>query len=499
MTNQDQSGPRLGPRPVVRPPVDQEATETFGRPEGFGGSFLETDQHLAEREYSPTDRPPDPALAEAFAPHGAGESLQRQPAEAGALEAAEEDGKPSDAGGDPWNDPSATPSLGTPAVPTVRRVATTGPTTGKVSVRDVLTGRRVSWTALGLLALGALVIGLVGGVVGRNTVELKPPVNSSKVTLQTDESAHLPTSRYAAVASAMADSVVQVRTFSDDDETPGSGVIIDPRGYIVTNNHVITDAARDPAKYKISVVFNNGTEVPATLVGRDPKTDIAVVKIDTADKLTPARLGNSDKLTVGEEVIAAGAPLGLRSTVTHGIVSALHRAVNLGPPKGSDDTDSVLDAVQIDAAINRGNAGGPLINMNSEVIGINAAGNGGGGTGSIGLNYAIPVNEVRSVADALIRDGKIVHPTLGLTAKSVSDFLANGAKVANVVVGGPAEKGGVIENDVIVKVGNRAIANADEYVVAVRQLQIGQDAPIEVVRGGRTITLTVNPAADNPA
>ena len=499
MTNQDQSGPRLGPRPVVRPPVDQAATETFGRPDGFTGSFVETDQHLADREYTPTDHPRDPELAKAFARNGAGESLQRPPAGAGGSEAGDGAGTPGEVAGDPWNDPSAAPSLGTPAVPKPRRVQTAETTTDKVKVRDVLTGRRVSWTALGMLALSALVIGLVGGVIGRNTVELKPPVNDAEVTLQTDESSHLPTSRYAAVAAAVADSVVQVRTFSDDDETPGSGVITDPRGYIVTNNHVITDAARDPAKYKISVVFNNGTEVPATLVGRDPKTDIAVVKVDTPDKLTPARLGNSDKLTVGEEVIAAGAPLGLRSTVTHGIVSALHRAVNLGPPDGSDDTDSVLDAVQIDAAINRGNAGGPLIDMNSEVVGINAAGNGGGGSGSIGLNYAIPVNEVRSVADALIRDGKIVHPTLGLTAKSVSDFLATGAKVANVVVGGPAEKGGVVENDVIVKVGNRPIANADEYVVAVRQLQIGQDAPIEVVRGGRTITLTVDPAADNPA
>jgi S1-C subfamily serine protease len=189
--------------------------------------------------------------------------------------------------------------------------------------------------------------------------------------------------------------------------------------------------------------------------------------------------------------------LGLRSTVTHGIVSALHRAVSTGPPGGDDDTDSVLDAVQIDAPINKGNAGGPLIDMNSEVIGINAAGSGGGG--SIGLNYAIPVNEVKSVTDALIRDGKIVHPTLGLTAKSVSDAIATGAKVANVVVGSPAERGGIIENDVIVKVGNRPIVDADEYVVAVRQLQIGQDAPIEVVRGGRHIVLTVNPAPDNAA
>jgi S1-C subfamily serine protease len=303
-------------------------------------------------------------------------------------------------------------------------------------------------------------------------------------------------SRYATVAAAVADSVVTVRT-SDDDEVPGSGVVIDPRGYIVTNNHVIAEAAKDPAKYKIFVIFNNGTEVQASLTGRDPKTDLAVLKVDNVEKVTPARLGDSDKLTVGEEVIAAGSPFGLRSTVTHGIVSALHRAVSTGPPEGDDDTDSVIDAVQTDAAINKGNAGGPLINMNSEVIGINSAGSGGGG--SIGINYAIPVNEVRAVTDALIRDAKIVHPTLGLTAKSVSDAVATGAKVANVVVGGAAEKGGVIENDVIVRVGNRLVTNADEFVVAVRQLVIGQDAQVEVVRGGRHITLTVNPAPDNAA
>jgi S1-C subfamily serine protease len=492
MTDQDQSATRLGPRPVERPAVDPAATKAFGRPDGFSGSFVETDQHLAEREYSPTDQTPDPAIADAFGRRDPGDTLQRPPSDAAPVEADDDPDAP-EAPGNTWRDASAAPSLGTPAMPKSRPVATVDPI-GKVGVRDVLSGRKVSWTALGLLTLGALAVGLIGGVIGRNTVELKPPVNSSEVNLRTD-GGQLPASRYAAVAAAAADSVVTIKTTSDDDEVQGSGVVIDPRGYIVTNNHVISEAAKDPAKYKISVVFNNGSEAPANLTGRDPKTDLAVLKVDNTDKLTVARFGDSDKLTVGEEVIASGAPLGLRSTITHGIVSALHRAVSTGPPDGDDDTDSVLDAVQIDAAINKGNAGGPLIDMNSEVIGINAAGSGGGG--SIGLNYAIPVNEVRSVTDALIRDGKIVHPTLGLTAKSVSDSLATGAKVANVIVGSPAEKGGIIENDVIVKVGNRTIADADEYVVAVRQLQIGQDAPIEVVRDGRHVVLTVNPAPDN--
>ena len=495
MANQDQSAPRLGPRAIERPTVDPAATEAFGRPQGFSGSFVETDQHLADHEYAPTDAPPDPELAEAFGRRDPGDTLQRQPVADASVET-DEDREASEARGDAWRDASAAPSMGTPAMPKPRPVAAAGPI-GKVGVRDVLSGRKASWTALGLLTLGALAIGLIGGVIGRNTVELKPPVNSSKVSLQTDDS-QVPASRYAAVAANAADSVVTIKTASDDDEVQGSGVVIDPRGYIVTNNHVISEAAKDPAKYKINVVFNNGKEVQANLAGRDTKTDIAVLKVDNVPDLVPAKLGDSDKLIVGEEVIAAGAPLGLRSTVTHGIVSALHRAVSTGPPGGDDDTDSVLDAVQIDAAINKGNAGGPLINMNSEVVGINAAGAGGGG-GSIGLNYAIPVNEVKSVSDALIKDGKIVHPTLGLTAKSVSDAIATGAKVANVIVGSPAEKGGIIENDVIVKVGNRPIVNADEYVVAVRQLQIGQDAPIEVVRGGRNIVLTVDPAPDNAA
>ncbi|MDT5029708.1 MAG: hypothetical protein QOE61_6776, partial [Micromonosporaceae bacterium] len=276
----------------------------------------------------------------------------------------------------------------------------------------------------------------------------------------------------------------------------GSGVVVDGRGYIVTNNHVISEAATNPSAFKISVVFNDGKEVPANLVGRDPKTDLAVLKVDNVDNLTVARFGDSEKVKVGEEVIAAGAPLGLRSTVTHGIVSALHRPVPLSGD--GSDTDTVIDGVQTDASINHGNSGGPLINMSSEVIGINTAGKSLSDSAS-GLGFAIPVNEVKDVVQTLIKDGKVSHPTLGLNAVSVSNSMASGALIKNVVGGGPADRAGILENDVVVKVGTRKVADADEMVVAVRQLKIGQDAPIEVVRDGRPVTLIVNPAPDNAA
>ncbi|MDT5391047.1 MAG: hypothetical protein QOE04_4688 [Mycobacterium sp.] len=492
MTNQDQSGtsPRLAPRPVSRPPVDPAATRAFGRPEGFSGSFLETDQHLGEHEYTPHDDAPDPDLAEAFGRHGEGDSLQRPPSDA---DADADSGRAlSDAEADPWRDPNAAPSAGTPAMPKPAPVVAAGPT-GKAGVRDVFTGRRVSWTALGLLALGALVIGILGGMLGRYTVDVKPATTSSKVNLETSDNSQEPSSRFAKVAAAVANSVITVRVakVDSDDLSLGSGVVIDPRGYIVTNNHVISEAAQDPSKYKISVVFNDGSEVPATLVGRDRKTDVAVLKVDNVNNLSVAKLGDSDKVQVGEEVIAAGAPIGLRSTVTQGIISALHRPVPL-PSDGESDTDTVLDGLQTDASINHGNSGGPLINMDSEVIGINTAGREDG----VLLNFAIPINEVSTVAETLIRDGKIVHPALGLTARSVSNAMATGAQVANVVAGSPADQAGILENDVIVKIGTRTVTDGDDYVVAVRQLQIGQDAPVEVVRDGKHLMLTINPTPD---
>ena len=363
-------------------------------------------------------------------------------------------------------------------------------------MRDVLFGGRVSYVALAVLAIIALVIGFAGGWVGRKTAEVVEAFTTSKVDAGDQRQRRRRPragSRKWLPRSPIRWSPSRRSAATRARRAPASSSTA--RGYIVTNNHVISEAATNPSQYKITVVFNDGKEVPANLVGRDPKTDLAVLKVDNVDNLSVARFGDSDKLRVGEEVIAAGAPLGLRSTVTQGIISALHRPVPLSGD--GSDTDTVIDGVQTDASINHGNSGGPLIDMNSEVIGINTAGKSLSDSAS-GLGFAIPVNEVKQVVETLIKDGKIAHPTLGLTARSVSNDVASGAQVANVKAGGPAEKGGILENDVVVKVGNREVADADEFVVAVRQLKIGQDAPIEVVRDGRHVTLTVTPAPTTP-
>jgi S1-C subfamily serine protease len=496
-SDQDNNGaPRLAPRPVSRPQVDPASRQAFSRPDGVQGSFVaervRPSKYRQAGEFTPHTEPADPVLTEAFGrPFPGADSLQRHPADAGALD----DGKAKDEledPEDPWRDPGAAAALGEPAV---SRSGAQGPDVShdRLGVRDVLFGGRVSYLALVVLGVLALLIGLVGGVVGRKTAEVVEAFTTSKVTLSTNNNSEAPAGRFAKVAAAVADSVVTIQSISDQEGMQGSGFVVDGRGYIVTNNHVISEAANNPSQFKTTAVFNDGKEVPAHLVGRDPKTDLAVLKVDNVNNLTVAKLGDSDKVRVGDEVLAAGAPLGLRSTVTHGIISALHRPIPLSG-EGSD-TDTVIDGVQTDASINHGNSGGPLIDMDSQVIGINTAGKSLSDSAS-GLGFAIPVNEAKVVAQTLIKDGKIVHPTLGLSARSVSNAVAQGAQVANVKAGGPAEKGGVLENDVVVKVGNRGVADADEFVVAVRQLTVGQPAPIEVVRDGRHVTLTVTPGPD---
>jgi S1-C subfamily serine protease len=305
-----------------------------------------------------------------------------------------------------------------------------------------------------------------------------------------------PESGFAKVAAAVKNSVVYIEDVRVSDHVGGfcAGVIIDGRGYIVTNNHPIATAVNNPGRYEVSVIFNDGKKVLANLVGRDPETDLAVLKVDNVKNLTVARLGDSDTMQVGDLVVAVGPPLGLRSTVTHGIISALHHPVPL-VGHGSNDTDTVIDAMQTDAPIHLGDSGGPLLDMDARVIGIISAC--AIATCADGPGYAIPINEAKDVVEVLLRDGKIHHPTLEVTTRSVSDSIASGALVTNVNADGPAQKGGILENDVIVKVGNRTVADANEFVVAVRQLTIGQPAPIEVVRDSRHVTLTVVPGSDD--
>ncbi len=469
----------MEPRPASPPPVDPAQTRAFGRPDGVTGSFLGSREQRDRGAYEPTDQPPGPVLATAFGSPDSGEAPERVLPDAWAADVAV--GEPAAA---PPPRESPAPELAAPAAT-------------KLGLLDVLFGRKASWLALTLLVVIALVTGLLGGLVGRMTTEVMAAFTTSKVDLQPKDTSELPTGRFAAVAAAVADSVVTIQVLSPQGSSLGSGVVVDGRGYLVTNNHVISEYAKNPKDYKLTVVFNDGTEVPASLVGRDRKTDIAVLKVDNVDNLTVARMGNSDKLRVGDEVVAAGAPLGLRSTITVGIVGALHRPVS-GEAEGSDDTDAVIDAVQIDASINHGNSGGPLFNMNAEVIGINAVIT---SNSSVGLNFAIPVNEVKYVADTLIRNGKIAHPSLGVGVGAADDSEAEdtpeiGARITQVTKGGAADKAGIQEGDLIVKVGDRPVTDADELIIAVRQLVVGQDAPVEVLRGGQSMVLVVNPTAD---
>ncbi len=243
----------------------------------------------------------------------------------------------------------------------------------------------------------------------------------------------------------------------------------------------------------LTVVFNDGkgTRVPGTIVGRDPASDLAVVKVDAAG-VTVAQLGDSDKLAVGDAVIAIGSPLGLEGTVTTGIISATHRPLRLSGE--GTDTNAVIDALQTDAAINPGNSGGALVDGSGAVIGINTAIRTLGdsqASGSIGLGFAIPINDAKAVADEIIRTGKVVHPTLGVSAKSATDGTTDGAQVQNVADGGPAAKAGIQEGDVIVKFGDRTVGNADELQVAVQEHNPGDTVPVELLRDGRKMTVQV--------
>ncbi|WP_280306776.1 S1C family serine protease [Nocardia neocaledoniensis] len=483
--------PNLGPRPVYRPHIDSHTARAFRRPNGQTGSFAphETDlpAKTADADQLVTQRPPDGVLAEAFArPAGSDELLQREP---GSDEPSTVVAGPVD----PWRDPAAGARLGAPAVPTP--AAERLPVAPKLSAREVLFGSRVAPKALAVLAALALGIAVLGGLVGRITAETASTLTSRKVTLDQSAGIEEPHSRIAAVANAVLPSVVSIRVTVGDNGATGSGVVIDGGGYVVTNNHVISMAATDKSdRAAIQVQFSDGTRVPAEIVGRDPKTDLAVLKVE-AKNLTVATLGKSADVQVGDDVLAVGSPLGLSKTVTSGIVSALHRPVKLAG-EGSD-TNAVIDAVQTDAAINPGNSGGALVDMQGRVVGINTAIRSETG-GSVGLGFAIPVDVMTTVTQTLIREGQMHHPVIGLSArtKTVANEVMSGAAVADVAPGSPAAKAGIVEGDVIVKIGDREVTNPDELVVAVQARKIGETVNVQLIRDGRQVDVPVTLESD---
>ncbi len=275
------------------------------------------------------------------------------------------------------------------------------------------------------------------------------------------------------------------KKFKQEMKGLGSGMIIDPQGHILTNYHVAGGSS------KLEVTLADGSKYPARLVGGDPKTDLAVIRITPKGRLAHVTFGDSDKVEVGEWVVAIGAPRALEKSVTQGIVSAKHR-------RGVTDPTSYQDFLQTDAAINPGNSGGPLLNLYGQVIGVNAAIATESG-GFEGIGFTIPSNIAQYVAKALIAHGKVERGWLGVTIRDLTPELAKtvraetlkGALVAEVTKGGPADKAGLKKDDVIVAYRGREVLDTNELRNAVAETPIGTEAKVAVLRGGKKTELTV--------
>jgi putative serine protease PepD len=304
------------------------------------------------------------------------------------------------------------------------------------------------------------------------------------------------------VADHVLPSVVTIAVSGPGGSGTGSGEVIRSDGYILTNNHVIAAAANGGS---VQVTFADGTSVPATIVGRDVLTDLAVLKVKPSDNLKVIGLGSSDSVQVGEPVIAIGAPLGLSGTVTSGIVSAMDRTVEV--PGEGDKTALLVSALQTDAAINPGNSGGALVNCSGDLVGVPTAGatvpspDGGSSAGSVGLGFAIPVNIAKTISDEIISTGKVSHAYFGVqTVPIPADAAAQaglkgGLFVGGVVAGSPAAKAGLREGDVITKINGKTATTNVQLQELTLTKNPGDTVALEYVRNGTSHSATVTLAA----
>ena len=369
---------------------------------------------------------------------------------------------------------------------------------------SVRTGRGPGWGALvGVAIAVALVAGTVGGALGGFLADRGTTTTGADPAPSPGAGAtQRPSGSIANIAASATPSVVTLRVEGADGDGTGSGWVYDDRGHIVTNNHVVAGAADGG---DITVVLANGQQLEASIVGRDSSYDLAVVKVDRTD-LAPLALGSSDDVVVGDQVVAVGAPLGLDSTVTSGIVSALNRPVT----PGDADDQAYINAIQTDAAINPGNSGGPLLDMQGRVIGVNSAiarapgSSISGQSGNIGVGFAIPSAQVATTVKQLIETGKAVHPVIGVfldpayTGEGVriADEGPNGQPAVNP--GGPADKAGLKAGDVVLSFDGRPVSEDGELVVAIRARAVGEEVTLTIRRDGaqRDVTMVLEGSQD---
>ena len=374
--------------------------------------------------------------------------------------------------------------------------------------------RRPGWGGGVAMGAGAAVLSslLTAGIVSATSDD---PVAASSTSASTGGSAapapvaadNVTSPDWGKVAAAVEPSVVSVKVQAGQSGGEGSGIVLDTSGHVLTNNHVVADAADGG---QIQVVLSDGRTYSAAIVGRDPSTDLAVIKISgPPSDLRPAVLGDSSSVKVGDSVMALGNPLGLSDTVTTGIVSAVDRPVTTSASQsqqqlGGSGEQVVTNAIQTDAAVNPGNSGGALVDSRGRVVGItssiaslSSSSFGGGQAGSIGLGFAIPVNVAKDISAQLIKSGTAQHAYMGVSlgdGTATSDGATRqAATIQQVSSGGPSDKAGLRDGDAVVAIDGEAVSGADSLVAQIRERRPGATVELTVVRGGQTqkVTLTL--------
>jgi putative serine protease PepD len=333
---------------------------------------------------------------------------------------------------------------------------------------------------LALMAISAIGGGVVGALVYAQSDSGEPGAQATRVV----DAPQLDYTSLASIASDVAPSVVSIQI----GRAGGSGVVMSADGYIITNAHVVEVASGD----RVSVRFSDGEVAQATIVGADARSDVAVIHVNGVSGLSPARFGESSDVLVGDTVLALGSPLGFDGSVTQGIISALDRTLEPERP-GQPPLSGLL---QTDAAINRGNSGGALVNLAGEVIGINTAiAVQNRDDGFLGVGFAVPSDRATSVAERLIAGEEVRHAFLGVRVASAQD---GGALVGEVSPGSPAAEAGLREGDIVVRLGDRRITDANDLVSAVQAAEVGQTLEIEFQRDGvpQTASVTLVEAED---
>jgi putative serine protease PepD len=395
---------------------------------------------------------------------------------------------------EPWRDPRS-PSYTTPT-----QQLPNAPWTPASSAQPTPPTPKPPRARMGAVIAVALVTGLLaGGVAGAGTYAITRQSDNGIAAprkgtpLGAPAAANRAPGSIADIAASTLPSVVSIQTATASSQGTGSGFVIRKDGYILTNNHVVAKAVDGG---DIKVVFKDGSSTPATIVGHDPYSDIAVIKVPKSN-LPAVSLGDSSSIAVGDPVVAVGSPLGLAGTVTSGIISALDRPVQAGGSESStgESSQTYISAIQTDAAINPGNSGGPLLDGDARVIGVNSAiatlTSGTGQAGSIGLGFAIPINQAKRVAQQLIATGKATRTVIGASVDGTYKGTVDGVKLNDVTANGPAQKAGLHAGDVITQFGGKTVDDPVGLIAQIRAQEPGSAVKVVYYRDGRKATATV--------